>query len=63
MTDEEIKLPNRSHRRAWLAIGGGLAVLALGAYVAVKGPLGGDGPVSSAQAQQAGLALVFHGHR
>lgn len=58
MTDEEIKLPNRSHRRPWLAIGGGVAVLALGSYVALKGPLGGDGPVSSAQAQQAGPADV-----
>ncbi len=58
MTDEEIKLPSASHRTPWLAIGGGLAALALGAFVVLKGPLGGSGPASTAQAQQAGPADV-----
>ncbi len=58
MTDAESKLPSGSHRTPWLAIGGGLAVLTLGAYVVLKGPLGGSDPVSSAQAQQAELADV-----
>ncbi len=58
MTDEEIKLPSGNHRTPWLAIVGGLAVLALGAFVVFQGPLGRSDPASSAQAQQAGPADV-----
>lgn len=58
MTDEGVKLPSGNHRTPWLAIVGGLAVLALGAYVVFQGPLGVSEPTSSAQAQQAGAKNV-----
>lgn len=59
MSDEEIKPSSGSQRTPWLAIVGGLAVFALGAYIVLKGPLGGSAePASSAQAQPAGPADV-----